>query len=473
MQADNFAGYRALKRQTVFVLLLMAGVSLLSSCASLPDRSERENEPRSPSPVLASSGKLNERQANVVLQAAVGADSTTQRAELRQLTDAVREATDSPLLLGNRVTPLLDGPETFTRLRRYINDAKSSVHVETYIFADDKLGEQFAGMLIRKAQQGVEVRVIVDAFGSVATASRLFDTMRQGGVQVAEFRPLASLHTLPWRYHNRDHRKLLVVDGRIAFTGGLNISGTYSSGSTLRPGAERGIKEGWRDTHAQIEGPVVRQFQAIFFETWVRLGGQVDADNAKYFPPLVPVGGDIVAAVVSAGVRQRDEAIYNTYLAAVTHATHHVWITQAYFAPPPELRDALIAATRRGVDVRILVPGFTDSSLIFYASRAGYEQLLQAGVRLFEMKTALLHAKTAVMDDALVIIGSANLDYRSFLHNNEVTAVAMGEALAREMRDMFDADARNSSEITLEAWQRRAFNQRLKENVSHLFNYWL
>ncbi|MGC3981764.1 MAG: phospholipase D-like domain-containing protein [Steroidobacteraceae bacterium] len=447
-------------------------ISLLSACASLPSKQDRDAQ-AAPSPVLAVNGQLNQRQAAAVIESAAQATSSQQRSAVTQLTDAVRDETDSPFLVGNKVTPLIDGPETFASLRRSINDAKSSVHVETYIFADDKLGTDFAQLLIKKAQQGVEVRVIIDALGSMSTAAELFKTMRDGGVQVLEFQPLLSVHTLPWRYHNRDHRKLLIVDGRVAFTGGLNISGTYSSGSILKPGPERGVTEGWRDTHAQIEGPAVRQFQAIFFETWVRLGGQVDANNAKYFPPLTPVGMDIVAAVSSSGLRQRDESIYSTYLAAVSNAAQTVWITQAYFAPPPELRDALIAAVKRGVDVKVLVPGFTDSGPIFYASRAGYKKLLEGGVRLYEIKDALLHAKTAVFDQSLVIIGSANLDYRSFLHNNEVTAVVISGPLAQEMAKIFDKDEAGASEITLEQWQKRSLGERFKEGLSRLFNYWL
>lgn len=463
-QIDRIIGFK--------VWILTLSLLLLASCATLPTAAERA-EQTTPDPVLAKSGKLGDKQADAVIQAVAGASSTDERSTLKDLTDAIRSATDSTWMLGNRVTPLVDGPETFAHLRRYINEARSSVHVETYIFTDDALGKSFADLLIEKAQQGVEVRLIVDGLGSVATASSLFTAMSDGGVQVKEFRPLVSLRTLPWRYHNRDHRKVLIVDGKVAFTGGLNISGAYSSGSTVRPGPERGVKEAWRDTHAQLEGPVVRQFQAIFFETWVRLGGEAAADNAKYFPALPEVGTDIVTAVTSSGVRQRDEAIYSTYLAAVEHAAQSVWITQAYLAPPPELKAALVAAAQRGVDVRILVPGFTDSGPVFYAARANYDELLKGGVRLLEVNNALLHAKTAIFDRAVSVIGSANLDYRSFLHNNEVTAVIISESLGREMEVIFNKDAASAKEITLEQWRRRSAVQRFKESLSHLFNYWL
>lgn len=452
---------------SVLQLLLMA--LLATGCASLPDSTERHRR----TPVLNNSVQLSEARVEKAIESAAGANSERARDQLGTLIDAVRRQTAAPFLLGNKVTPLLDGPETFAHIRRHIEAARSSIHVETYIFADDKLGQQFAQLLIDKAKQGVEVRVIFDALGSFNSANELFDTMRDAGVQVEEFHPLTPLRTLPWRYNNRDHRKLLIVDGQTAFTGGLNISSTYSSGSSAKPGPDKGLNEGWRDTHSQIEGPAVRLFQSIFFETWMRLGGEVDVQNAKYFPPLENKGDDIVAAVVSSGVKQRDEAIYSTYLAAVKTASQRIWITQAYFSPPPPLRDALIEAAQRGVDVRVLVPGFTDSNLVFYASRAGYEKMLKGGIQIYEVTDALLHAKTAVVDGTLTIIGSANLDYRSFLHNNEVTAVTISESLGKQMETIFLNDQRIAKQITEEEWRKRSLGQKFKESFSRLFNYWL
>lgn len=463
---------RGADRQVVAVAVVMGITALLlSGCATLPDPEEQLTN--APAPVLGESVRLKPAAADDVMQAAAGADTKQSRAELSKLTVAIRKATASPFILGNRVTPLLDGPQTFAHLRNAISAAGLSVNVETYIFADDALGRAFAQLLIDKALQGVAVRVILDALGSIESADALFEAMRQAGVEIQMFHPLSPLHTLPWRYNNRDHRKLVVVDGRIAFTGGLNISSAYASGSTSRPGPDRGVSEGWRDTHAQIEGPAVRLFQALFFETWVGLGGRVDGNNARYFPAIAASGTDIVSAVVSTGARQKDEAIYSTYLAAVDNAAERIWITQAYFSPPAELRDALVNAARRGVDVRILVPGFTDSGPVFYAARAGYARLLDAGVRLYELTDALLHAKTAVVDNSLTVIGSANLDYRSFLHNNEITAVVVSERLAAEMNAVFRADIDTAREITAEQWRQRSVGEKLKESFSRLFNYWL
>ncbi|MFT3906375.1 MAG: cardiolipin synthase [Steroidobacteraceae bacterium] len=448
----------------------------LAGCANLPeqrpDGSTVGDDQVQSQPVLSGGSALSERQSNRVLQNAAGATSGDERADVTQLTQAVRKATAAPFVTGNQVALLIDGPASFGAMRAAIAAAQGSVNLETYIFADDELGRDFAQLLMDKARAGVEVRVIFDAVGSIDTPSQLFDTMRSTGVQIEEYQPFRKVLLFPWRFHKRDHRKLLVVDGRVAFTGGMNISATYASSSTSRPGPDKGLTEGWRDTQARIEGPAVQQLQAIFFETWVRLGGMVSSD-AKYFPLLAPLGNDVVATVTSTGARQRDEAIYSTYLAAIRHAQHQLWITQAYFAPPPQMRHALEDAARRGVDVRILLPGFTDSTAILYASQASYSELLRAGIRLYEMDNALLHAKTALVDDALVIIGSANLDYRSFLHNNEITAAVISDPLAAQMRRAFQTDLDRSHLINVSEWRQRSVLRRIKEKLSRMFAYWM
>ncbi len=443
---------------------------LCASCASLPEHSPDDTAvAREPAPLMVPDGSVTGADADRMLAAMAGAKGAGAVA----LAAAVRQATATPFTIGNRTEPLIDGPETFAHLYQAIAAARHSVHLETYIFADDPLGERFADLLIQQAQRGIEVRVIVDAFGSMQSSAHLFARMRNGNVLVREFRPLKSVWMWPWRYQNRDHRKLVVIDGRTAFTGGVNISGTYASSSRLRPGPKRGVAEAWRDTHLQIEGPAVRLYQAIFLETWVRLGGEVSTNTQEYFPPLPVMGEDAVSAVANDGMRAKDESIYLTYMAAITHARRRIWITQAYFAPPKAMIDALAAAAARGVDVRIVLPGFTDSGLIFYASRQGYAQLLERGVHLHEIRDALLHAKTVVVDDELTIVGSANLDYRSFLHNNEVTAIVFSGQLASRMDEMFKRDLQRSTELTAAGWRKRPVGQRFREAVSGLFRYWL
>jgi cardiolipin synthase len=195
--------------------------------------------------------------------------------------------------------------------------------------------------------------------------------------------------------------------------------------------------------------------------------------SSSYYPPTSPIGADLVSAVGSSGLKQQDEAIYKTYLAAIRNCSSRIWITQAYFLPPEELRDALIEAASRGVDVRIVVPGFTDSKLVLSASHREFEPLLKGGVRLAEAEDALLHAKTALIDNSLVIIGSANLDYRSFLHNNEVTAVIIGDDTGHRMQSVFTKDWDQGKEITLSEWKKRSLWQKTKESVSGVLKFWL
>ena len=205
-------------------------------------------------------------------------------------------------------------------------------------------GARLRELLIRRRQAGIEVRVLYDAIGSVTTPASFFEPMRQAGVEVLPFRPLNPTRTMPWKLNNRDHRKIVVVDGRIAFTGGINISGAYASASSSRPGPEAGREEAWRDTHVQIEGPVAAQFQKLFLETWQRAGGHVDGGSAQYFPPLAPSGAELVAAVATRGGDRNETTIYDTYAAAVGHASRRLWMTQAYFAPD--------AGTASGLDRR-------------------------------------------------------------------------------------------------------------------------
>lgn len=421
-------------------------------------------------PILTATGVLEGTNANHILLDAAGIVGD---AGDLALVNAIRRTTTTPFTMGNRAEVLVDGPETFANLRQAIAAATRSVHVETYIFADDPLGNNFADLLIHQARRGIEVRVIVDALGSIDSSAQLFERMRAGGVLVREFRPLKSVWMWPWRYQNRDHRKLLVIDGRVAFTGGINISGTYASSSRRRPGPKLGVSQAWRDTHLRIEGPAVRLYQAMFMETWVRLQGEVGRDTSAYFPMLPQAGSDVVSAVGNDGVRIKDESIYLTYMAAITHAHRRIWMTMAYFAPPKPMMKALMAAAARGVDVHIILPGFTDSGPVFYASRHGYAQLLAQGVHLHEIRDALLHAKTSIIDDELVVIGSANLDYRSFLHNNEVTAMVFSAPLTRRMKEIFQRDLDRSVEITAAQWRKRPLSQKLQEALSNLFRYWL
>ena len=428
--------------------------------------------PVAQAPIVATHGVLPAAASERIVDARLDPKYDTER--VREMVNAFREQAAAPLIAGNRVALLVDGPQTLGAIRKAIEAARHHVHVETYIFADDEIGREFRDLLLRRRQAGVEVRVLYDAVGSVDTPGKFFDTMSATGIEVRQFRPLDPVRTpLPWKINNRDHRKIVIVDGRTAFTGGINISSTYASSSSDRPGPQAGREESWRDTHVQIDGPVAAQFQALFLETWTRAGGKVDDKSPRYFPPQEPVGPELVAAVATSGDDDSETTIYGTYYATIRHASRRLWMTQAYFAPNQELRQALIEAARRGVDVRLIVPGFTDSRLIFHASRASYDELLAGGVRIYEQRHALLHAKTLVIDTAVSMIGSANFDMRSFLHNNEVNAVVLGSDFAHEMERLFIRDLSDTHELRLDSWRKRPLIDKFKEFSSSLFSYWL
>lgn len=423
--------------------------------------------------VITKDGATTERQEDRLLDRVLAGKADEAGAET--LIDAIRKACPIALLsAGNHVSLLSDGPSTFAAYAEAIGKATHHIHLETYIFADDQLAKSFAELLAEKSRAGIEVRVLYDGIGSFAANNDIFETMRAAGVMVVPFRPPESLpDVLDGKINNRDHRKLLIVDGRTAFVGGINVSGTYSHGSSLKPGKEKGLSDGWRDSQVKLNGPVVAQLQALFFSTWVRSGGQADASSTTYFPVPVTAGGSMVAALGSESGDQSEAAIYAGYLAAIRAARHQLWITQAYFVPDQAIRDELKAAARRGVDTRVLVPGFSDSFLALNAARAVYGELLASGVKIYEYDIAFVHAKTLVVDGVVSFVGSANMDMRSLVHNNEVTAVIVDPSVAADMSSLYLKDLTGATMITLQAWKARSFPQRVREGFANLFWYWI
>jgi len=378
----------------------------------------------------------------------------------------------SPLMLGNKVTLLQDGAATYPAMITAIRKARDHINMESYIIDDDEIGRQFADLLLEKQNAGVQVNVIYDSIGSITTPQAFFARLSEAGIAVLEFNPVNPFAgTTPWLLNNRDHRKLLVVDGQTAFIGGINISSVYSSGSILhRAKNTRKSTIAWRDTDIQIEGPVVAEFQKLFMETWEKQSGQpLVAKN--YFPVLKAQGQDIVRAI---GSTPDDpySLIYLTLISAIGNAEKHIHLTHAYFVPDPRLLQSLIEAAGRGVDVKLILPGYTDSSVTFHAGRAHYATLLTAGVKIFERHGPLLHAKTAVIDGVWSCLGSSNLDWRSFLDNDEINAIVLGRDFARQMQAMFDKDMRGSAAIDLADWQRRSPWLHLKEWASSLLQRW-
>ncbi|MBC7755914.1 MAG: cardiolipin synthase [Bdellovibrio sp.] len=381
----------------------------------------------------------------------------------------------SPLVVGNKVQLLVDGPATYAAMLTAIDSAVDHINMETYIVEDDEIGQQFAAVLIAKQRSGVQVNLIYDSAGSHNTPKAFFNLLKASGINVLEFNPINPLDKRKdWEWNQRDHRKLLIVDGKIAFLGGINISSVYASGSSgSRPSkASKQSKDSekkmpWRDTHLQLAGPVVAEFQKLFTQTWQQQKGEPLAAKA-YFPVLSNQGIEVVRAIGS----NPDEAysqIYATLLSAINSAETQVFLTNAYFVPDPQLLTALKEAVKRGADVRLLLPDKTDSSLVFYASRSYYDELLRADVKIYEHQAALLHAKTALIDGVWSTVGSTNLDWRSFVNNQEINAVMLGQDFGAQMQNQFEKDLASSKQITLQDWRKRSLGARIKEQSARLW----
>lgn len=381
--------------------------------------------------------------------------------------------TGTPLLAGNRVTLLEDGPSTYQAMLSAIAGARDHINMETYILDDDEIGRQFAQALIARQKAGVQVNLIHDSIGTLATPVAFFEGLRQAGIQVLEFNPVNPLRTQgPWALNQRDHRKLLIVDGHTAIVGGINISGVYS-GSSLgkRRAAQSSSSAPWRDTDLQVQGPVVAEFQKLFVAAWNAQSHWPLAGRA-YFPKLPVVGTQLVRAIGSVP-EDGDSPIFRTLLSAIASARHTVRLTNAYFVPDPALLDALEAAVARGVDVTLIVPGRSDSWLVLYAAHSYYERMLRAGVRLYERREVILHSKTVLIDEVWATVGSSNHDWRSVLHNHELAAVVLGTEFGAQMRALFERDIQGSEELTLARWSARPVEMRIKEWLSNVWRYWL
>ncbi len=373
-------------------------------------------------------------------------------------------------LPGNAVQVLTDGPATYRAMHQAIAEARHHVHVQTYILCDDQVGREFAALLAARRRAGVVVRLMYDHHGTLPCSSQAFlDGLAEQGLELLALRPPPGSELVyPYDYQHRDHRKLLIVDGRVAFVGGINFNDAYATSSA----ANRRRDEGWRDTNIRIEGPAVAQFQALFLARWRMRRPLPDLPDQQFFPPLEPVGDAAIRAVESIGGSGRND-IYRAYVDAIRHAQRRIWLTHSYFTPEPALMTALIAAARRGVDVRLLLPGFSDVPLTYPIARSTYGRLLEAGVRVYERRDAFIHAKTAVIDGRWSTVGAANLDYRSLLHNDEVNAMIIDRQVAEQMEQLFLRDIAQAEPVDLERWRRRPLAQRLKEWLGLVFAYWL
>ena len=361
------------------------------------------------------------------------------------------------LLEGNRVEVLLNGDRIFPPMLQAIADAKVSITFETFIYWSGAIGEAFVGALCERARAGVKVHVLLDWVGSLKMDDAMVDRLRASGVEVRRFH---KPHWSNWgRMNNRTHRKLMVVDGVLGFTGGVGIADHWL-GDARSP-------EEWRDTHFCVRGPVVAQMQAVFLDNWMRSTGQVLHGEA-YFPKIEPAG-DQTAQMFSSSPSGGSESMHLMFLMALTAARNHIELSASYFVPDSLTIRTLVAAAERGVKVRVLLPGaHIDSIFVRKASRASWGELLRAGVQIAEYQPTMFHNKCLVVDERFVSVGSTNFDNRSFLLNDEANLNVLDTAFAARMHSVFEADWSRGKRITLEMWRHRPWSMRLREQGARL-----
>jgi cardiolipin synthase len=356
---------------------------------------------------------------------------------------------------GNRVEVLANGTAFYPAMLRAISTATQSVNLECYIFQGGKIANQFADALVERATAGVKVTIVADAIGSARMGVALVARLRSAGCRIEFYQPLRWYRLA--RLNNRTHRELLIVDGRMAFVGGAGIADWWAvADGTTKP---------WRDTMARIEGPVVTGIQGVFVENWLECCGEILIGD-EYFPPLSPVG-DTTALVVKSSPSDRATTSRVVFQLLIDASCREVLIVTPYFLPDKALRRLLAETVGRGVRLSVLVPGAnTDQRWVRLASRRMYGGLLRAGVRIFEYEQAMIHAKSLIVDETWGVLGTTNIDNRSFEHNDEVNIVMRDEAIARRLITDYNRDVGGSREITLEGWQHRPLWEKLIGTVA-------
>ena len=358
------------------------------------------------------------------------------------------------ILHGNRVEPLHNGDEIFPAMLEAIRAARQNITMETYIYWSGDIGRKLADALCERARAGVRVHLVVDWAGSLKMDDELLETMQDGGVRVERYRPLRWYNIS--RLNNRTHRKLLVVDGRIGFTGGVGIADQWT-GHAQDP-------EHWRETHFRVEGPVVAQMQAAFNDNWIKTTGEL-LNGEDYFPALDPAG-DMDAHLFIASPAGGSESMHLMYLTAIAAACTSIDLCAAYFVPDPLIAQALLAARKRGVRVRVLLPGeHLDSETVRHASKASWGELLAGGVEIHEYRPTMIHVKLLVVDGELVSVGSTNFDIRSFRLNDEASLNVYDRDFAARMTEAFERDLEQARQYALETWKRRPLRQKIAEKL--------
>ncbi|SNS70290.1 cardiolipin synthase [Noviherbaspirillum humi] len=362
------------------------------------------------------------------------------------------------IMRGNQVRHFENGKEIFPAMLEAIRSARKTITFETYIYWSGEVGRAFADALKERAAAGVKVHVLLDWVGSAKMDEAMLEEMKRAGVEVERY------HKPTWdtltRLNNRTHRKLLIIDGRIGFTGGVGIADQWD-GNAQDP-------QHWRDSHFRVEGPVAATFQAVFLDNWTKATGKVL--HGDDYLPLVPNTGDVAAQMFSSSPTGGSESMHLMYLLSIASSSQSILLANSYFVPDDLAVGALVEAAKRGVKIRIITPGeHIDTEVVRRASRARWGALLRAGIEIHEYQPTMYHCKIMIVDGFLVSTGSTNFDPRSFRLNDEANLNIYDEAFARQMTQVFDEDLKRSKRITLQAWENRPLLERAAEHVLSLF----
>ncbi len=383
----------------------------------------------------------------------------------KTLASYVRYSSNSPLTANNEVKLLINGEQKFPELLQALEKAKSHIHLEYYIYENDFTGNQIADMLIKKAQEGVEVRFMYDDFGSHALGKTFIRKLQEGGVRTAPFYRI-KWYAFASRINYRNHRKIIIIDGLVSFVGGINMSDRYRNDLEVKNHLY------WRDTHLMINGQASVYLQHLFMSDWNFCSSQKLAFSEVYFPDITQIHSienDIVQSVAS-GPDSKQPVIFYSLLAAISSAKKSIYITSPYFVPGESLMDVLIIAIQSGLDVKVLIPGISDSKMVNTAASAYYTELLGYGAQIYMYEKGFVHAKTMVIDGELAIIGSANIDYRSFDLNFEVNAMVYSQKIATQLTTVFEQDLESAVQIDKESWLNRPKYIHLWEKVVRLLS---
>lgn len=364
---------------------------------------------------------------------------------------------DSLLTTGNQLKILNNGKETFDAILKAINNARHHIHLEYYIIDNDKIGKKVIDLLKEKSRQGVEVRIIVDDVGSWSLKEKFFENLRESGIEIYPFMEVR-FPRLTSKVNFRNHRKILIVDGKIGFTGGINIADRYIDGIP-----KIGV---WRDTHLQITGDAVATMQVVFAADWYFVINE-NLTGEKFFPPLSEKNGTPVQ-ITASGPDSDWESMEQAYLSAILNAKESVYITSPYLMPPQTIVSALKTSALSGVDVRIIIPEKSDAVTSKWCSFSYVEQFLEAGIKIYFYQKGFIHSKTLMIDNIFSTVGTTNLDFRSLETNFEINAFVYEEKFTRQLRKHFMNDLKSSREIKLSEWKKRSWRFKLRESLAHI-----